>query len=200
MMTQYWRASASPTGAWLLSDEEMAALHDASEAERRLYRSCSETYARQGSSSSRRPSCASLSASSRCAWSMNTGWITSTPWTICGRASACAPTRRHDPVDRVQARGLRDVRGHDRRRSRKRPSAACLPRPRRRRMRTSSAQRVAKVTGDTVPAATRPSSASLSSRRSRLAANDPCPCGSGKKYKKCCRDKDLAAERGQNAN
>ena len=28
--------------------------------------------------------------------------------------------------------------------------------------------------------------------------NDPCPCGSGKKYKKCCRDKDLAAERGQN--
>lgn len=30
--------------------------------------------------------------------------------------------------------------------------------------------------------------------------NDPCPCGSGKKYKKCCRDKDLAAERGQNAN
>ena len=30
--------------------------------------------------------------------------------------------------------------------------------------------------------------------------NDPCPCGSGKKYKKCCRDKDLAAERGQQTN
>jgi tetratricopeptide (TPR) repeat protein len=25
--------------------------------------------------------------------------------------------------------------------------------------------------------------------------NDPCPCGSGKKYKRCCRDKDEAAER-----
>jgi len=25
--------------------------------------------------------------------------------------------------------------------------------------------------------------------------NDPCPCGSGKKYKRCCRDKDQAAER-----
>ncbi len=34
----------------------------------------------------------------------------------------------------------------------------------------------------------------------KVGPNDPCPCGSGKKYKKCCRDKDLAAERGQNAN
>ena len=25
--------------------------------------------------------------------------------------------------------------------------------------------------------------------------NNPCPCGSGKKYKRCCLDKDLAAER-----
>ena len=25
--------------------------------------------------------------------------------------------------------------------------------------------------------------------------NDPCPCGSGKKYKRCCLDKDVAAER-----
>jgi tetratricopeptide (TPR) repeat protein len=25
--------------------------------------------------------------------------------------------------------------------------------------------------------------------------NDPCHCGSGKKYKRCCRDKDEAAER-----
>jgi tetratricopeptide (TPR) repeat protein len=25
--------------------------------------------------------------------------------------------------------------------------------------------------------------------------NDPCPCGSGKKYKRCCLDKDEAAER-----
>ena len=26
--------------------------------------------------------------------------------------------------------------------------------------------------------------------------NDPCPCGSGKKYKRCCRDQDLAAAYG----
>ena len=34
----------------------------------------------------------------------------------------------------------------------------------------------------------------------KIGRNDPCPCGSGKKYKKCCRDKDLAAERGQQTN
>ncbi len=28
---------------------------------------------------------------------------------------------------------------------------------------------------------------------SKIGPNDPCPCGSGKKYKKCCRDKDIAA-------
>ena len=33
----------------------------------------------------------------------------------------------------------------------------------------------------------------------RVGRNDPCPCGSGKKYKKCCRDKDLAAEQGKQA-
>ena len=27
----------------------------------------------------------------------------------------------------------------------------------------------------------------------KVGPNDPCPCGSGKKYKKCCRDKDLEA-------
>ena len=34
-------------------------------------------------------------------------------------------------------------------------------------------------------------------KKSKVGPNDPCPCGSGKKYKKCCRDKDLAAERTQ---
>ncbi len=29
----------------------------------------------------------------------------------------------------------------------------------------------------------------------KVGPNDPCPCGSGKKYKKCCRAKDLAAEK-----
>ena len=29
-------------------------------------------------------------------------------------------------------------------------------------------------------------------RKRKIGANDPCPCGSGKKYKNCCRDKDRA--------
>ena len=29
--------------------------------------------------------------------------------------------------------------------------------------------------------------------------NDPCPCGSGKKYKHCCRKADLARERAEKA-
>ena len=28
-------------------------------------------------------------------------------------------------------------------------------------------------------------------KKAKVGPNDPCPCGSGKKYKKCCRDKDL---------
>ena len=28
-------------------------------------------------------------------------------------------------------------------------------------------------------------------KSNKVGPNDPCPCGSGKKYKKCCRDKDL---------
>jgi len=28
----------------------------------------------------------------------------------------------------------------------------------------------------------------------RVGRNDPCPCGSGKKYKKCCGANDTAAE------
>ena len=30
--------------------------------------------------------------------------------------------------------------------------------------------------------------------RKRIGRNDPCPCGSGKKYKKCCLGKDLKAK------
>ncbi len=29
----------------------------------------------------------------------------------------------------------------------------------------------------------------------KTGRNDPCPCGSGKKYKRCCLEKDQAAER-----
>ncbi len=31
-------------------------------------------------------------------------------------------------------------------------------------------------------------------RKVKIGPNDPCPCGSGKKYKKCCREKDLAKQ------
>ena len=31
------------------------------------------------------------------------------------------------------------------------------------------------------------------SAAAKLGPNDPCPCGSGKKYKKCCMQKDKAA-------
>ena len=33
----------------------------------------------------------------------------------------------------------------------------------------------------------------IRNRDKKVGPNDPCPCGSGKKYKKCCRDKDIAA-------
>ena len=29
----------------------------------------------------------------------------------------------------------------------------------------------------------------------RAQRNDPCPCGSGKKYKACCQERDRATER-----
>ena len=31
-------------------------------------------------------------------------------------------------------------------------------------------------------------------RKAKIGRNDPCPCGSGKKYKNCCLDKDLAGK------
>ena len=34
-------------------------------------------------------------------------------------------------------------------------------------------------------------------KKEKVGPNDPCPCGSGKKYKKCCMQKDQAAEMGQ---
>jgi len=37
-------------------------------------------------------------------------------------------------------------------------------------------------------------SAGMTNKTSR---NDPCPCGSGKKYKKCCQEKDQATERAE---
>ena len=34
-------------------------------------------------------------------------------------------------------------------------------------------------------------------KKEKVGPNDPCPCGSGKKYKKCCMQKDQTAEMGQ---
>ena len=31
-------------------------------------------------------------------------------------------------------------------------------------------------------------------KKAKVGRNDPCPCGSGKKYKNCCLDKDLNAK------
>jgi hypothetical protein len=33
----------------------------------------------------------------------------------------------------------------------------------------------------------------------KIGRNDPCPCGSGKKYKHCCYDKDLTARQAEAA-
>ena len=60
-------------------------------------------------------------------------------------------------------------------------------------------QRVAKVTGEGAGGDKTVKRQPIV-KKIKVGPNDPCPCGSGKKYKKCCRDKDLAAERGQNAN
>ena len=35
---------------------------------------------------------------------------------------------------------------------------------------------------------------------SKVGRNDPCPCGSGKKYKKCCMAKDEASEAGSDVS
>ena len=60
-------------------------------------------------------------------------------------------------------------------------------------------QRVAKVTGEGA-GGDKTVKRQPVVKKIKVGPNDPCPCGSGKKYKKCCRDKDLAAERSQNAN
>ena len=53
-------------------------------------------------------------------------------------------------------------------------------------------QRVAKVTGSSA-GGDKTVRRQPVVKKIKVGPNDPCPCGSGKKYKKCCRDKDLAA-------
>ena len=52
--------------------------------------------------------------------------------------------------------------------------------------------KVAKETGASGTAGATVKKQPVRKAAGKVGPNDPCPCGSGKKYKKCCRDKDIA--------
>ena len=54
-------------------------------------------------------------------------------------------------------------------------------------------ERVAKVTGES-GGSEEPQKKAPVRKTIKIGPNDPCPCGSGKKYKKCCYLKDKAAQ------
>ena len=54
-------------------------------------------------------------------------------------------------------------------------------------------EKVAKETAAVGSADTVVKQQPVRNRDKKVGPNDPCPCGSGKKYKKCCRDKDIAS-------
>ncbi len=54
-------------------------------------------------------------------------------------------------------------------------------------------ERVAKETGTAAPTQTQVKKAPVRNAAKKVGPNDPCPCGSGKKYKKCCMHKDKTA-------
>ena len=56
-------------------------------------------------------------------------------------------------------------------------------------------EKVAKETGTSAAAAGNVVKQQPVRKTAKVGPNDPCPCGSGKKYKKCCREKDIAAGR-----
>ena len=51
-------------------------------------------------------------------------------------------------------------------------------------------EKVAKETGTTAAGQSQVKQAPVRSAAKKVGPNDPCPCGSGKKYKKCCMQKD----------
>ena len=53
-------------------------------------------------------------------------------------------------------------------------------------------EKVAKETGTGAATNAQVKKAPIRNKDKKVGPNDPCPCGSGKKYKKCCRDKDIA--------
>jgi len=55
-------------------------------------------------------------------------------------------------------------------------------------------EKVAKETGTAAAGKTAVKKAPVRNKEKKVGPNDPCPCGSGKKYKKCCMQKDKMAE------
>ena len=53
-------------------------------------------------------------------------------------------------------------------------------------------EKVAKETGTTAAGQSQVKPAPVRTAAKKVGPNDPCPCGSGKKYKKCCMQKDKA--------
>ncbi len=58
-------------------------------------------------------------------------------------------------------------------------------------------ERVAKETGTGAATANTVKAQPVRNKDKKVGPNDPCPCGSGKKYKQCCRAKDVASGMGQ---
>ena len=55
-------------------------------------------------------------------------------------------------------------------------------------------EKVAKETGTAAATQTSVKKAPVRNKEKKVGPNDPCPCGSGKKYKKCCMQKDKMTE------
>ena len=51
-------------------------------------------------------------------------------------------------------------------------------------------EKVAKETGTTAAGVSQVKKSPVRTAAKKVGPNDPCPCGSGKKYKKCCMQKD----------
>ena len=54
-------------------------------------------------------------------------------------------------------------------------------------------EKVAKITAEGAGGSAKAAKKQPVRKTVKIGPNDPCPCGSGKKYKKCCWEKDLAA-------
>ena len=55
-------------------------------------------------------------------------------------------------------------------------------------------EKVAKETGTAAASKSEVKKQPVRNAAKKVGPNDPCPCGSGKKYKKCCMQKDKVTE------